>query len=247
MKLHIADTNEALSKQIADDLIQLIDKKEHPLLCTASGDSPAGLYKELIKRVHQTNLNVADWYFVGLDEWGGMNGSDEGSCRYHLDQQLFDPLQIAKDRISFFDGRNEHKESECERVETFIQQQGGIDVAIIGLGLNGHIGMNEPGTSSELKAHVAKIDPQTQQVGQKYFNRQVELSTGLTLGIADLMAARYVFLIVNGRHKADIVKKMLDAPISEELPASLLRNHPGFYLYLDQQAASLLHSERLMH
>src|SRR4051812_16542635 len=119
MKISIADTNETLSKQIADDLIQLIGKKEHPVLCTASGDSPAGLYKELVKRVHQNLLDVSNWYFVGLDEWVGMNGNDEGSCRYHLDQQLFEPLKVGQDKLSFFDGRSENKELECKRVESF--------------------------------------------------------------------------------------------------------------------------------
>lgn len=240
MAICVKAGNEALSKQMADDLYQLLKNKNHPLLCTASGDSPAGLYKEIVRRVRQKELDVSNWNFVGLDEWAGMNGDDEGSCRYHLDQQLFHPLQVAPDRLCFFDGRAGDTEAECRRVEAFIHKHGGIDIAIVGLGMNGHVGMNEPGTSPALYAHVTELDALTVQVGQKYFKEQQQLTKGITLGIADLMEARHVFLVVNGSHKAVIVKKMLKGPISEQVPASLLRDHANLHVYLDDQAAALI-------
>ena len=241
--LFIADTYEALSSRVADDMLAILQAETAPLVCTASGDSPAGLYKELVKRVQEGSLDIANWYFVGLDEWLGMNGSDDGSCRFHLDQQLFHPLHIEANRICFFDGRSEDLEAECNRIESFIQQHGGIDVAIVGLGMNGHIGMNEPGTSPSLHSHVTDLDPVTQQVGQKYFKQQQQLTGGITLGIANLMEARHVFLIVSGSHKATIVQQLLQAPVSESLPASLLRQHPGFRIYIDQPAASRITTE----
>ncbi|HET9824456.1 MAG TPA: hypothetical protein VFP87_03935, partial [Chitinophagaceae bacterium] len=99
MKLFVDDSYEALSKRAANDLIEILRLLKNPLICTASGDSPAGLYKNIVDRVQNKQLDVSDWFFVGLDEWAGMNGSDEGSCRYHLDQQLFGPLQIRAERI----------------------------------------------------------------------------------------------------------------------------------------------------
>jgi glucosamine-6-phosphate isomerase len=237
MKLFIADTYDALSRQTADDLVLLLKEKVQPLLCVASGDSPAGLYRELVNRVQQEELDVSDWYFVGLDEWLGMNGKDEGSCRFHLDQQLFQPMQINENRICFFDGRSDDAEAECGRIEALIAEHGGIEVAILGLGMNGHVGMNEPGTHPSTFAHVAVLDEETKQVGQKYFKQQKQLTGGLTLGIADLQAARNVFLVVNGRHKASIVKRMLDEPVSEQLPVSLLRHHPDLTVYLDREVA----------
>src|SRR5215218_5838996 len=107
MKIFIADTYEAKSKQAADDVIQLMQSFKEPLICTASGHSPAGLYKELTERVNQKHLDVSHWYFVGLDEWVGLNGSDEGSCRDHLDRDLFHHLHIDNNKICFFDGRAE--------------------------------------------------------------------------------------------------------------------------------------------
>lgn len=242
MKIIVADTYEAMSRTVADDIIQLMQPVKQPLICTASGDSPAGLYKELVQKASTKQLDVSDWYFVSLDEWAGMNGDDEGSCRYHLNNQLFNPLQVPAERICFFDGRANDLQVQCDEVENFIKRHGGIDVAIVGLGMNGHVGMNEPGTSPELYSHVAEIDPQTQKVGQKYFKEQRQLSQGLTLGLASLKEAKHVILIVSGRNKAGIVQQVLEGEISEALPASLLRNHPGLKVYLDKEAAAMIHS-----
>ncbi|MCW3106683.1 MAG: glucosamine-6-phosphate deaminase [Segetibacter sp.] len=238
MKLYVADTNEEMSKKVLEDILQLTQDYKNPLICPASGDTPAALYKALTEFMHKTNAVISDWYFVGLDEWAGMNGNDEGSCRYYLDRQLFEPLEVADQNICFFDGRSNELQLECEKVEEFIKQHDGIDVAIVGLGMNGHVGMNEPGTSPELRSHVADIDPVTQQVGQKYFKEKKQITQGITLGIATIMEADNIILMVSGSHKAEIVQKVLEGEISNELPASLLRNHPGLRVYLDKDAAS---------
>lgn len=242
METYIADNYEKMSKQAADAVIELTQLKKEPLLCTASGDSPAGLYKELADRVKENQLDISTWNFVSLDEWIGMNGSDEGSCRYYLDKQLFNPSQVAKNRISFFDGRAIDLQMECEQVENFIMKHNGIDVAILGLGMNGHIGMNEPGTSPELYSHVTDIDPITQKTGQKYFTAPKQLTGGITLGLATIKNAKQIILLVSGRHKAEMVKRLLEEEISEQLPASLLRSHKNLRIYLDKEAASLINS-----
>jgi glucosamine-6-phosphate isomerase len=240
MIIFIADDYAHLSKQVADDVARLMQLSLDPLICTASGDSPAGSYKEIVDRVLHQQLDVSGWNYVGLDEWVGLNGNDEGSCRYHLNNQLFHPLETADDKICFFDGRARDLSAECEEVENFIRQHQGLDIVIAGLGLNGHIGMNEPGTDPALHTHVADLDPITKKTGQKYFNKEQELSQGITLGLANFMEARHVFLLVSGRHKAAIVQQVLEGEISEKLPASLLRRHPGLNVYLDKEAASLL-------
>ena len=242
MNIFIADSYEGLSKQAADEVVSVLKEQVRPLLCVASGDSPAGLYRELVNRVRNKELDVSDWYFVGLDEWCGMNGRDEGSCRYHLDRQLFQPLQIKEERICFFDGRASDAAAECRRIEAFIEVHNGIDIAIVGLGLNGHVGMNEPGTPLNTRAHIAVLDEMTKQVGQKYFQQETALSTGLTLGLADLLAARNVFLLASGTHKAEVVHRVLHEQISEQLPASFLRQHSGLSVYLDKEAAANLHN-----
>jgi galactosamine-6-phosphate isomerase len=243
METFIADTYEQMSKQAANDVIGLMQSSTNKLLCTASGDTPAGLYKEIVEKVNNKELNMDDWKFVGLDEWAGMNGSDEGSCRYHLDKQFFYPLKIEEEKICFFDGRAANLEDECQRTEDFIQQHGGIAVAILGLGTNGHIGMNEPGTPPQLHSHVAEIDSETQKVGQKYFSSPRSITHGITLGIANLMEAQQIILLVSGAHKAGIVKRIVEEEASEQLPASLLKQHPGLKIYLDAEAAQFIQSK----
>jgi galactosamine-6-phosphate isomerase len=240
MEIFIADNYDAMSKQAADDVMWLMQVTNKPLICPASGHSPAGLYREILKNVKNNQLDISKWDFVGLDEWVGLNETDEGSCRYHLNHELFHPLNISNDRICFFDGRAKNLQTQCENVEGFINQHGGIDVAILGVGMNGHVGMNEPGTSLALRSHVTDLDIITQKVGQKYFKEQQQLTKGITLGLATLMESRHIIILVSGSHKADIVKKIIEDEISEQLPATLLRNHPRLRIYLDKESAQNL-------
>ena len=238
MKIFVDDTYEMMSKKAADEIIEIMQSRKKPLICTASGDSPAGLYRELVERAGKKQLDASDWFFVGLDEWVGMNENDEGSCRYHLNQQLFTLLQIADDKICFFDGRADDLQAECEQTEDFIHEHGGIDVAILGVGMNGHIGMNEPGTSANTHSQIINLDSTTQKVGQKYFKKEQRLTQGITLGVATLMEAHTIMLLVSGKHKAEIVQKIIEDEISEKLPATILRQHPSLKIYLDAEAAS---------
>jgi galactosamine-6-phosphate isomerase len=240
MKIIVRDTFDAMSKEAAKEMMNILRTIPEPLICTASGASPAGLYKELSFNVKAKAIDTSNWYFVGLDEWGGMNGSDENSSRHQLDHQLFFPLNITEEHICFFDGRTTDREAECNRVDDFINDHNGIDIAILGIGTNGHIAMNEPGTPAHLRSHVAAIHESTQQIGQKYFKEKKNLETGLTLGLATLMESKYIFLLASGTGKAESIFKMLNEPIDELFPATLLRDHKGLYLFLDAKAASLL-------
>jgi galactosamine-6-phosphate isomerase len=237
MQVIKANTYEDMSVQAAADLLHLLQSLDRPLICTASGGSPTGLYSQLVQRIKNSNADISGWYYVGLDEWAGMNGKDEGSSRHQLDNQLFHPLNVGEQNLSFFDGKQADLNKECEKVDAFIQQRGGIDVAILGIGVNGHIGMNEPGTSPHLRSHIADIHPSTRQIGQKYFKQPQQLDKGVTLGLATLLEARHIFLLASGTSKAEIIHQMLQEEITEQLPATLLKQHPDLRIYLDKDAA----------
>jgi len=240
MKIIIEDDYESMSAKAADEVMKIIAPLKKPVLCPATGDSPKGLYKEMIGRISQKKTDVSNWYFVGLDEWLGINGEDEGSCRFHLNNDLLEPLCIDENNVRFFDGRAKDIQDEIRKTGSFLQEHGGIDIAIVGLGMNGHVGMNEPGTDPTLHSHISDIDPITQQVGQKYFKQERRLTKGITLGIANLMEAGKIILLVSGSKKAGIVQKVLEGDISEMIPASLLCKHKNFSVYLDKGAASRL-------
>lgn len=236
MKIFIEADYAAMSERAFQDMIAELKGKKEPLVCPASGDSPAGLYQLLVK----TKPNTKGWHFIGLDEWVGMNGNNEGSCRWHLNRELFDPLGIKNDRICFFDGLAENLPEECLATERFIDRKGGIDLVIAGLGMNGHVGMNEPGINPLLHSHIVELHAQTTASAQKYFKTFTQLEKGISLGIANLMQAKTLLLLVSGKKKASIVKQLLEEEISAAVPASLLRTHPNLSIYLDRDAASLL-------
>ena len=238
MRVIIEDTYDAMSARAAADLLLLLQTINKPLICVASGVSTAGLYKGLVHLVKEAAINTSAWYFVSLDEWMGMNGTDEGSCRNQLDQQLFYPLSIPEQRICFFNGKAEDTESECAKIEGFIQQFKQIDVAILGIGVNGHIGMNEPGTSAALRSHLAAIHVSTQQISQRFFKEPRQLDAGLTLGIATLLEANHIMLLASGESKAKSVYGMINEPQSEEMPATLIRDHKNLMVYLEKEAAA---------
>jgi glucosamine-6-phosphate isomerase len=240
MNIVIAKNYETLSSLAADDLIKLIHPITNPLICPASGNTPVGLYKQLVDRYKKQELDVSEWNFVGLDEWVAMNEEDQGSCRQTLNEVLLKPMNIDPERICFFDGKAANLEDECLRAEQFIKEKGGIDIAVLGLGMNGHIGFNEPGSAASLRSHIVELDAVTKQVGQKYFNEKKQLSQGITLGFATLLEAKHIFLLVSGVQKAAIVKQVIEGPITEQVPGSVLRKHPNLTVYLDSDAASLL-------
>lgn len=240
MQIIISNTHEESSQKAANAIQAFMANKPYPLICVASGDSPAGIYRNFVTSGSKKELDLNHWSFLGLDEWVGLNGNDEGSCRYHLNAQLFSPLKIANSQICFFDGASKNLEEQCQITESTIQKHGGIELAILGLGMNGHIGMNEPNTSALTRSHIIELDLITAQVGQKYFQSPQTLSQGITLGIASLLEAKTIILIVNGEKKAAIVKQVVEGEITEKTPASILRRHPNCFIYLDKAAASLL-------
>lgn len=240
MQTFIYSSYHDLSVAAADDVIACMQSLPTPLCCIASGDSPVGLYKEMASRYIQKQLDVSKWFFAGLDEWLGMDGTDEGSCRYMLDKFVAQPLMLSQQQTCFFNGRTSDAATECLRVERFIREHDGLDVAVLGLGLNGHLGLNEPGTSFSARAHVSEISAITQSVGQKYFSSPTALTNGITLGLANLMEAKNITLIVSGQRKADIVKQVIEGNVTEQIPASILQQHPSCRIYLDEAAARLI-------
>ncbi len=240
MKIVIADSYDDQCLLAYQAMLTAVTNKESPLICTTSGDSPKGVYKLMAQAITAGELDISKWKFISLDEWAGMNKSDEGSCGWHLYQQLYNHIDVPKQNLALFDGRANDLHQECTRIEQFIRDNGGISVAFVGLGLNGHIGMNEPGTPPEWRSHVAEIAEQTQEIGQKYFKEKTPLTRGITLGIDNILMAGKVILLVNGAHKAAIVKRILEEDITENIPATFLRQHNDCTLYLDAAAASVL-------
>lgn len=240
MKVLIQPDYPAISHHAADEIMALLAEKPDAVLCIASGDSPKLACELFVKKVQDTGLDTSRFFFIGLDEWVGLDASTKGSCHYDFVTRLFDPLGIAANQYHLFNGRAADLQKECEEMDRVIREKGGIDLMIVGIGMNGHIGFNEPGVDFNLLSHVIDLDETTLTVGQKYFNQPVTLTKGITLGLAHLMAAKKVLLMANGTKKAAVIQKAVEEPVSNAFPASILQQHPQGVFLVDEAAASSL-------
>ena len=237
MQLSIHPTYEEMSHKAAEAVIRMAEDLTEPLVCFPSGNTPVLLLKNIVDHF-KTLQKTPDWYFIGLDEWVGIGPHEKGSCRHFLDEHFFIPLSIPENRIFFFDGNAADLDSECRKAEQWLDIRGNIMITVLGLGKNGHLGLNEPGSDPSLRTQITELSDTTKESGQNYFDAQKDLKKGITLGLKTLMDSGTVFLLANGSHKAEIVRKVLDGPVTSDVPATILRSHPDCWFYLDNEAAN---------
>ena len=228
---------ETLCDVAADLLIETVRMKPDSLICLASGDTPRGVCAALVEAAASGVADFSRCMFVGLDEWVGMDEQDEGSCSHFLWQNLFFPLALRPEQVYCMNAKSPDLQGECDRMNTFIAQRGPLDAMLVGVGLNGHLGMNEPGTPFDSVAHVSDLHETTKTVGQKYFQRATPLSQGLTLGLKHFAEARLPIFMASGSKKAPVVARALYEPVTTDCPASLLQTLPHCHVLLDEAAA----------
>ena len=175
-----------------------------------------------------------------MDEWVGLPPTNTGRCHYFFQNKLIEPLQLKPSQYFLFNALADDFENECVKMDRFINDRNGIDVMLVGIGMNGHIGFNEPGAAFNNLSHVIELDEITKAVGQKYFNEQVELGKGITLGFKHLLNAKKVFMMANGSKKAEVIKKAVEGTVTESFPASIMQQHENGFILIDDEAASLL-------
>ena len=240
MKITIEETYDSMSLRAAKQVIELVKAKPDALICIAAGHTPE-LTCDLIAQIaKKENIDFSHCFFVSLDEWVGIPPENEGSCQYFLKNFLFNPLHISAKNIHVFNSMADDMRKECTDMDNFISQHGGIDLILVGVGRNGHIGFNEPGMIFEEYSHVIELDETTQTVGQKYFREQTKLTHGITLGLQHLIEARKAVLIASGEKKAEVMKEAIEGEISIMMPASIMRKHANGEIILDKAAAALL-------
>jgi glucosamine-6-phosphate isomerase len=232
---------QSLSRATADLIKDYISHKKNSLICIASGHTPVGVFRELIKDVTLGQLDISDCKFVSLDEWVGIDPKDPGSCLAMLKKDFFDPLNLPEHQTIYFDVTAKNLEKECDRINNLIEGNEGLDIMLVGVGTNGHIGMNEPGTSFWSYAHVSDLTEETKTVGQKYFAKQTELSKGLTLGLCHLQEAKLPIVMASGEKKAAIFQKAFTEPQpTEDIPLTICQIIEQGYVMLDKEAAKLM-------
>ena len=244
MQLKIYKDYNTLSQHAASEIVAMVKGKPDAVLCFASGDTPRQAYNLLSESTAKENADFSRCIFIGLDEWVGIPPENEGSCSFFLHNTVFKPLNIDSGKIHLFNALSGDLAEECKKMDKIIFEKGGIDLMIVGVGMNGHIGFNEPGVSADKYSHVINLDNTTQTTGQKYFKQPVLLKQGITLGLKYLMEAKKVILMANGIKKAEVIKRAVEEEVNIDMPASIMQTHPAGIVMIDEEAGSLLNKKR---
>jgi len=226
MKFIEVESYEELSRQAANIIAAQVTLKEDSVLGLATGSSPLGLYKELIKKNQNGDIDFSKVISVNLDEYVGLTADNNQSYRYFMDNNLFNHINIDKANTFVPNGVAEDTDKECEAYDKKIASLGGTDIQLLGIGLDGHIGFNEPDEFFIKPTHKVKLDESTIKANARFFASEDDVPKyALTMGIGAIMKAKKVLLIANGAAKKDIVEKAFFGPITPEVPASILQLH----------------------
>lgn len=241
MKLIEVNTYAELSKLAAEMIIEKVQNSSRITLGLATGATPIGTYEKLIEAHQQSGVSYRHVHTFNLDEYVGLASHHPESYHYFMEKHLFQHIDIPRENIHLLDGMATDLEAECARYERLIQEAGGIDLQLLGIGVNGHIGFNEPYTPFDSKTHVTNLTKETKEANARYFASYEQVpSQALTMGIATIMQAKEIILLISGKNKAEILAKLLESEVTEALPASILKTHPNAVLIADQEALSLV-------
>ncbi|HET7251995.1 MAG TPA: 6-phosphogluconolactonase [Gemmatimonadales bacterium] len=232
MNVVTCESYERLSAQAAAIVVAQLERRHGLVLCAATGNSPIGLYGELARRAAVDRELFRSLKIIALDEWGGLGEADPGSAAGYLRERVLTPLAISPDRFIAFDASVEPAEA-CHRMRTALERVGPIDLAVLGLGRNGHVGFNEPGPALIPYCHVAPLSEETRAHAMTRAMREPPRH-GLTLGMQEILAARRILLLVTGEGKQQTVARLLTEEVTTTLPASLLWLHGNVDCLIDR-------------
>jgi len=236
----IIDTAERIAKLAAAQFIRLIRQKPDAVLGLATGSTPLGLYAELIRAYRAGEISFAEAASFNLDEYAGLPPAHEQSYHAFMRKNLFDHIDLPNERMHIPSGVD-HSAERLSGYDRAIAACGGIDLQLLGLGRNGHIGFNEPGTPFESTTHLVRLSEDTRRANARFFANEAEVpGQAVTMGIKTVMNAKSIVLVAFGAEKAEAVERALHGPVTPDMPASVLQLHPFVSVYLDQEAASKL-------
>lgn len=240
MEVRVYKDYEELSRATADLIGAYIVRKPDAMICIASGHTPVGTFKYMVDDVKAGKLDLSKTTFVSLDEWIGVDPTDPGSCLAMLKKDFFDQLTLRKEQFQFFDVTVKNLQGECDRINQLIAKHGGLDIILVGIGINGHIGMNEPGSSFDDYAHISQLAEATITTGQKYFKKATKLDKGITLGLRHFREAKVPILQANGAKKAAIMKTVMSSQSTTSIPATVVHGITNGYIMLDREAGATI-------
>lgn len=233
-----------MSRKAASVIAAQMTLKTDSVLGLATGSTPVGTYKQLIQWYQKGILDFSDITSVNLDEYRGLSPENDQSYRYFMNHNLFDHVNIKKECTYVPDGLEADSETACKKYDEIIEQVGGIDLQILGLGHNGHIGFNEPGEFFEKTTHCVDLAESTIEANKRFFEKEEDVPRqAYTMGIQTIMKAKMILLLVSGEGKAQILRDVICGPVTPKVPASILQMHPNVIVIADEAALSKMDQE----
>ena len=240
MRIEIYDTTQEIAARVSDCLLQQVRQKPNSVLGFATGSSPIKTYGKLIDAYRAGEADFSQVTTFNLDEYCGLAQSDPHSYYAFMKTQLFDPAGFDFEKVHFLSGLAEDHEAICREYRAAIEESGGIDIQLLGIGRNGHIGFNEPSDTFSDGPFLVQLTQSTLEANARFFENGEPPRCALTMGIGDIMAAKKILLIATGDSKAQAVRAMAQGSVTPQCPASVLQNHPDATVFLDRAAARLL-------
>ncbi|WP_108123976.1 glucosamine-6-phosphate deaminase [Saccharospirillum mangrovi] len=241
MQIVILDTPDAVAEYGAAQFIKQLQRKPDSVLGLATGSTPIALYRELIRRFQAGEVSFAQARSFNLDEYLGLAGEHPQSYRHFMNRELFDQIDINPANTQVPNGAAKDPLAACDAYEAAIKTAGGIDLQLLGIGRNGHIGFNEPSSSLASRTRVKTLTPDTVEANKRFFKAdEFQPNLAITMGIGTIMEARKILLLATGEGKAEAVREAVEGPVAARCPASILQMHPRATLVLDRAAAKAL-------
>ncbi|MDQ0256085.1 glucosamine-6-phosphate deaminase [Evansella vedderi] len=236
----VKDFNE-MSKRAAQFVYEDLVNRRIKVMGMATGGTPIGFYKQLVRLYKKGDFSFKGIQTVNLDEYVGLSPENPNSYHQYMYQHLFQHIDIQRDQTHLPNGAAEDLERECVRYEQLIEELGGIDLQLLGIGENGHIGFNEPGTSFHSNTHVVNLTTATREANARYFNDRREVpKQAITMGIDTIMKSKKILLLASGKEKAQAIYRLLYDKVDESCPATILQRHPNITIIADNEALSLV-------
>ena len=241
MRIIVTKNYDDMSRKAANIIAAQIITKPNCVLGLATGSTPIGTYKELIAAYNNGDLDFSQVSTVNLDEYRGLDHDNDQSYYYFMMNNLFKHVNIDVAKTHVPDGTIEDADQACSDYEAIVKSYGGVDLQLLGLGHNGHIGFNEPADEFPKDTHCVDLTESTIQANARFFEKIEDVPTqAYTMGIGTIMRAKKILLVASGKDKAEIIKKAFFGPVVPQVPASILQMHQDVTIVIDEAAASLL-------
>lgn len=245
MKLIISNSVEKLNIHCSEIIADMIKINPELKLGLATGNTPIGIYRSLVSLFKNGKINFNDVRTFNLDEYLGISKDDPRSFSSFMKKHLFDHINLKNENINIPNGGAKDPQDECKRYDKILVQAGSIDVQILGVGLNGHIGYNEPNMNLSPYTHIETLAEVTRNTNSRIFSSEEAPVQGITMGISSILQSKMIICMALGKEKAQVMKEVLEGQITTQCPASLLQSHPNCLFFLDEKAASKLNSKNI--